>query len=174
MGNCIKHWDVYDDPILNRWKPQFDALHMNFAVIGQMVEVFNLVDKNHSRTIDLDEMMIFLEVERTPFRDKVFLQFDSDTSGAIDFREFVLGLWNYCTLTQETIGKCPFYPLCFVLTLLTLFSPPSLSSFLFIIESFTFDMYDKSGEGKLSPRDLEEMLKDLYGKQVKIEPHAVR
>ncbi len=35
-------------------------------------------------------------------------------------------------------------------------------------------MYDKSGEGKLSPRDLEEMLKDLYGKQVKIEPHAVR
>jgi len=46
------------------------------------------------------ELLAFLDLEKTRFTKRIFSIFDEDGSGLIDFREFVLSLWNYCTLTK--------------------------------------------------------------------------
>ena len=48
---------------------------------------------------------MFLDVERTRFTKRIFSIFDDDKSGEIDFREFVLSIWNYCTLGKTSLSK---------------------------------------------------------------------
>ena len=47
----------------------------------------------------------------------------------------VLCIWNYCTLDQKTIGM------------------------------FAFEIYDKDRNGTLSPKEVEKMIRDIYGKK---------
>jgi Ca2+-binding EF-hand superfamily protein len=63
-------------------------------------------------------------------------------SGKIDFREFVLSLWNYCTLGNATL------------------------------DIFTFDLYDKDRSSILSKIEMEQMVMDLYGKNFQSNPKA--
>ena len=48
---------------------------------------------------------MFLDVERTRFTKRIFSIFDDDKSGQIDFREFVLSIWNYCTLGKSSLSE---------------------------------------------------------------------
>ena len=46
------------------------------------------------------EFLMFLNIPRTPWTRRVFEIFDTDRSGELDFKEWVLGMWNYCTLAR--------------------------------------------------------------------------
>ena len=59
-----------------------------------------------SGSIEVKEMLVHFDIERTKFTRRVFGIFDDDNSGSIDFHEFVLALWNYCTLGKATLGNC--------------------------------------------------------------------
>ena len=48
-------------------------------------------------------MLEYLHLERTKFTKRIFRIFDEDGSGQIDFREFVIALWNYCTLGKPAL-----------------------------------------------------------------------
>jgi Ca2+-binding EF-hand superfamily protein len=37
---------------------------------------------------------------------------------------------------------------------------------------FAFDLYDKDGTGELSVEELEQMIKDIYGKNYETNPNA--
>ena len=54
------------------------------------------------------ELLAFLDLEKTRFTRRIFSIFDEDGSGLIDFREFVLSLWNYCTLTKASLTMFAF------------------------------------------------------------------
>lgn len=84
-----------------------------------------------------------LDIERTKFSMRVFSIFDEDSSGEIDFREFVLALWNYCTLGRATLVL------------------------------FAFDLYDKDSSGEISSDEVIQMLIDVYGKKYKKNSQAV-
>jgi hypothetical protein len=105
MGNTVRYWSIYSDPAILRCKPLFEALQLHYTAVGRLLHIFHSVDKDHSGTIELDELLNFLEVERSPFRNRVFRMCDEDNSNSIDFREFVLAMWNYCTLSKHTLGK---------------------------------------------------------------------
>lgn len=66
-------------------------------------------------TIHIVELLTFFDLERTKFTERVFGIFDEDGSGCIDFREFVVSLWNYCTLTNATLGNTFYFILLFLL-----------------------------------------------------------
>lgn len=59
---------------------------------------------------------------------------DEDHSETLDFREYVLSLWNYLTLSKATLVL------------------------------FAFDLYDQNSNGELSHKEIIGMLHDLYGK----------
>jgi Ca2+-binding EF-hand superfamily protein len=107
MGNCNSYSDVYDkNRQLEAWRPQFEALQLKRKEIGKLYRIFRTADVDNSGTIGLPELLGLMDVERTPFSERVFSIFDEDGSGEIDFREFVLSLWNYCTLSAATLGLC--------------------------------------------------------------------
>jgi Ca2+-binding EF-hand superfamily protein len=84
---------------------QFVAMQLRKADVQKLFDVFSAVDVDGSGAIGTAELLAFLDLERTVFTEKVFSIFDDDKSGEIDFKEFVMSLWNYCTLTKITLGK---------------------------------------------------------------------
>jgi Ca2+-binding EF-hand superfamily protein len=87
-----------------KWSEAFEALQISRNDLYRFYKVFGKVDLDGGGTIDLVEMLTVIDVERTPFTERVFSIFDDDKSGKIDFGEFVLALWNYNTLTRVSLG----------------------------------------------------------------------
>lgn len=88
------------------------------------------------------ELLAFMDLDPTPFSKRVFSIFDDDQSGEVDFREFVLSLWNYCSLSHDNL----------------------------IV--FAFDMYDRDSSGFIDCSEIEKLLLDVYGGSFSGNPHA--
>eukprot|EP01038_Epipyxis_sp_PR26KG_P009776 gene9776-13151_t len=141
MGCCVSN--VYTkNNWLDKFRPQFEAIRLGPYEIGKLYKLFRKVDLDGSGTIGLGELLMHIDLERTPFTTRIFSIFDEDGSGAIDFREFVLSLWNYLTLSNATLVL------------------------------FAFDLYDKDSSGVLSFSEIEIMLRDIYGKNVEKNYHS--
>eukprot|EP01032_Pedospumella_encystans_P011241 gene11241-13081_t len=122
---------------------QYQAMQLSEKEVRKLYNEFRKVDMDNSGSIGLPELLAHLDLPVTPFTQKVFSIFDDDGSGEVDFKEFVMTLWNYCTLTAATL------------------------------EMFAFDMYDSDGSGEISPTEVTQMLTDIFGKQeVKTNQHA--
>lgn len=79
-----------------------------------MYRIFNAVAKHMpttdeygslSKEVGLPELFGVMDIERTKFTERVFSILDEDGSEKLDFREFVLALWNFCTLTGHSLGN---------------------------------------------------------------------
>ena len=105
-ANLNKRFDeLCHSPQFVKWNEMFEALQFQKQEIRQLYQHFSKADLDGGGTIDLTELLSIIELERTPFTERVFSIFDEDNSGKIDFGEFVLALWNFCTLTKTTLGK---------------------------------------------------------------------
>ena len=134
---------VYEfEPKLAEWRSDFDALQFKEQDIGRLYRIYNLIDADKSGLIDYVEMLTYLSIERTAFSKRVFTMFDDDGSGKLDFREFVMSLWNYCTLSKDTLVV------------------------------FTFDIYDRDSSGEIEAKEVQQMLKEIYGKTFKNNTQA--
>lgn len=68
--------------------------------------------------------------------------FDEDGSGSVDFREFVMSLWNYCTLSKAALIM------------------------------FAFDLYDNDNSGEIDLGEVELLLKEVYGREFQSSTQA--
>lgn len=137
MGNlcCTNIYATH--PELEESRPLFEAFQLSLRDVHRLYKVFSTLDIDRSGLINIKELFYFLNAkESTKFCDRVFTLFDEDKSGQIDFREFVVALWNYCTLSHTSL----------------------------IV--FAFDLYDEDETGELSMQEIDGMLKDLYGEQI--------
>jgi Ca2+-binding EF-hand superfamily protein len=107
MG-CISSSEAYEAMIKRAdfkvWMTQFETMGLNGSDIKRLFQVFEIIDQDHSNSIGLPELLAHIDLPRTDFTEKIFCLFDNDQSGAIDFREFVLSVWNYCTLSKVNLG----------------------------------------------------------------------
>lgn len=87
---------------------QYQAMQMSEAEVKKLYYAFRKVDIDGSGSIGLAELLAHIDLPFTPFTEKVFSIFDDDNSGEIDFKEFIMALWNYCTLTSVTLGRLLF------------------------------------------------------------------
>eukprot|EP01033_Poteriospumella_lacustris_P012764 gene12764-9123_t len=143
MGNLLCSSIYYREPQLAQFRPLFEAFQLSSRDIRRLYEVFCALDVDESGLVSTKELFGYLDAkESTKFCDRVFTLFDEDQSGQIDFREFVVALWNYCTLSHSSL----------------------------II--FAFDVYDTDETGELSPSEVELMLKDLYGENAATHAQA--
>ena len=120
----------------------FAAMKLTKDEVRLFYKNFRKVDMDHSGYINVVELLTMIDSERTHFTERVFRLFDQDGSGRVNFREFVLSIWNYCTLTQASL------------------------------DLFTFDLYDEDGTGILSIDEVHNMLKEIYGKHFEKNPRA--
>lgn len=136
---------VYEfEPKLLEWRSDFEALQFKEQDIGRLYRIYNKIDEDKSGLIDYMEMLSFFDVDRTPFSKRVFTMFDEDGSGKLDFKEFVMSLWNYCTLGKDTLIL------------------------------FAFDIYDKDSSGEIEGKEVQQMLKEIYGKNYKNNTQALQ
>ena len=92
---CCSIHDIYEDPEIRGWRKQFEALQLKRSEVEKLYRIFRKVDADGSGTIELIELLVHIDLERTKFTERIFSIFDEDGSGQIDFREFVVALWNY-------------------------------------------------------------------------------
>lgn len=149
MGCCSSGFSEYssiakENPKLASWMGEFKALALTDQAIYKFWQTFKKIDLDGSGAIEIVEMLVYFDIERTQFTKRVFGVFDEDGSGEIDLREFILALWNYCTLGKATL----------------------------VI--FAFDLYDKDGSGIIDSDELGLMLKEVYGSQYEMNSYAKR
>lgn len=84
---------------------QYQAMQLSEREVRKLFNEFHKVDMDGSGSIALPELLAHLDLPVTSFTQKVFSIFDDDGSGEVDFKEFVMALWNYCTLTSATLGN---------------------------------------------------------------------
>lgn len=95
-----------------------------------------------SNTIKAFDFLTSLELCVTPFSRELFSSFGDKSELQVNFREFVLTIWNFCTQTHSSLT------------------------------AFAFDLYDKSSQGSIDKHELEKMLCDIYGDKFETNAYA--
>lgn len=93
-------------------------------------------DFDHDHLIELDEFLDKLKLsDHNKMAREVFSDMDTDNSGDLNFREFVLCTWKYLTRSKESIAV------------------------------FAFDLFDKDNSGSLAREEVKDMIEFVYGKK---------
>ena len=91
--------------MLARPQATCDSVGLEQKELRKLKQIFRQIDEDDSGEIDYEEFFDFINAERTPFTDSLFMTFDVDGSGAINFDEFVQVMCTYCLFKQEDILK---------------------------------------------------------------------
>jgi len=131
-----------DNPQYRDFEASFDALKLSGKSLRALHETFENMDFDCSGEISIKEFFRYLGVRRTAFSKRCFCLFDYDNSGELDFREFVVSLWNYCTSDS------------------------------YALMSFSFDLYDLDNSGMISNEEMVNVCKEVYGKDIENNKRA--
>ena len=112
---------------------KISKLQFSKSEVKHIYDVFNTVDMKGSSVLDIDTFCSFFKVGKSPFAERCFRMIDSNGSGTIDFTEFIMSVWNYCT-----------------------FDMPSLIH-------FAFNFYDVGNSGMLTMDEAKGLIKEVYG-----------
>ena len=97
--------DKKTDKALLELSECLDAFQITKDDIDLMKKTFRKIDLTHDGSIEVAELEIHLRTERVPFNDRVLRMYDSDKSGHLEFPEFLLMCWTYCTMDAENLGN---------------------------------------------------------------------
>jgi Ca2+-binding EF-hand superfamily protein len=116
-----------------------DVLEIKRKDLKAVYKLFCKIDEDGSGHIGVEEFFDQFDLEYGAFAERAFSVMDVDRSGnshlKLDFSEFFVGLYNYCTQSHETLVK------------------------------FAFDLFDIDGGGHISLIEMEELVKMVYGKK---------
>ena len=87
------------------WLEMFHAILLTDGEVKKLHKVFRTLDLTKDGIVQVSDLLTMVDIERTCFTERIFAVFDSNKSGAVDFREFVMSLWNYCTLGKASLSK---------------------------------------------------------------------
>jgi len=127
---------------IQKYRKTFEALRVNTSDVERIFHAFKEIDLDGSNSISIDEFFNHFELKRSKFSVRCFTIFDEDGSAELDFREFGVSLWNYCTQDQLALI------------------------------SFAFDLYDLDNSGSIDIDELTQMLTEVYGDRVEHNTHA--
>ncbi len=132
----------YAGELKTEWLEVFYAMKLTRPEVVKMYEIFKNIDRDGSGAIDVVELLTLMDIERTDFTERIFSAFDKDHTGKIDFYEFVVSLWKFCTLGNGAIAV------------------------------FAFDIYDTDADGILSAKEANKMYHELAGNSPKENDHT--
>ena len=128
--------------IPTNYRKTFEALRVSTRDVEKIYNQFEEIDLDGSHSISIDEFFDHFELKKSKFSVRCFTIFDEDNSNELDFREFGVSLWNYCT--QDHLA----------------------------LISFAFDLYDLDNSGSIDTNELTQMLAEVYGDRVENNTYA--
>jgi Ca2+-binding EF-hand superfamily protein len=104
----MKPQKYYALVVLPEMKETFAILGFDETEAYKMFKYFIAIDKHCDGTVDLEELYSWLHVKRNKFSDRMFSMIDEDDSGQLGFKEFFVGIWNFCTYSDAALCKFAF------------------------------------------------------------------
>lgn len=86
------------------WMNIFNIMQLTKYELAAFDEIFHSVDVENTGSIDVDVMLNYLGIKNSFFSERIFI-YDEQCLGRIDFFEFVLALWKFCSFNKESMGK---------------------------------------------------------------------
>jgi Ca2+-binding EF-hand superfamily protein len=108
-------------------------LHLSLRDVENLFQVYNAIDVDRNYLVDIEEFIKYFHLEKSNFVIRVFSLMDEDSSGEIDFAEFALCIWNYCSFDMSSLAR------------------------------FAFDLFDADSDGELNNTEITAMIKEVYG-----------
>ena len=107
----IHVYEGLDTSIYEGHMTRFAFLGLRRNDIVRLLNMFLKIDGDRSGHICEFEFLMAVDIERTAFSMRIFSIFDKNNSDEIDFVEFVLAIWNFCSLPGDNL--CAFAFRCF-------------------------------------------------------------
>jgi Ca2+-binding EF-hand superfamily protein len=104
----MKPRKYYNLVVLPEMEETFAILGFDEAQAYRFFKYFIKIDKHCDGSVDLVELYAWLKVKRNKFSDRMFSMIDEDESGQLGFKEFCVGIWNFCTYGDEALCKFAF------------------------------------------------------------------
>jgi len=82
----------------------FRKLGLSDAEVDRFWTVFLQIDTERSGQIKLKQFYRYFNFGQLELVNAAFKLFDEDGSGKIDFREFVISVWNFCSYNPKNLG----------------------------------------------------------------------
>ena len=101
--------DKYYDSVI--WRDLGETLQILGFTYDSGFDVFSAfidIDDDNSGEVGVSEFHKWLGFPATKFSERVFGILDMDGSGQLDFREFMIGVWNWNTYDATGITKLAF------------------------------------------------------------------
>jgi hypothetical protein len=70
---------------------------MDYSDFDKFFRIFSSLDEGQTGFVKLEEVLQHLQITSTSYMSKMLGQFDENHTGYLDFMQFVLGVWNYCS-----------------------------------------------------------------------------
>ena len=122
----------YDYRRRKDWDNTFRVIGLTHQQVCTLYDVYFEIDDDGSMSISPDEFLDYFNVAGArKFTLKLFDFMDTDGGGTLDFLEFTIAVWNFCTLSNEDM------PL------------------------FIFDLYDEDSSNTMDMKELAGVLRDL-------------
>ena len=81
----------------------FAFIKMDNRDVAVLWELFKEADIDDSGGMSSAELLDFIGVEPSGFATRLFAIMDVDGSGEMDFEEFVVATWNFCTFKKQEL-----------------------------------------------------------------------
>lgn len=104
MGTCIFYGSVYDDAYLRSLRPKFSALRLTERNVKSLLKVFEKYETKDTGTLSLDDLFTRFEVENNKFLTRAFSYYMEVPKRKLNLGDFVLHMWNFCSLSQIELG----------------------------------------------------------------------
>jgi Ca2+-binding EF-hand superfamily protein len=119
-----------------KYQEEFTSMGMTESDVEKLFYIFQEIDTKKKNYVLQGQLAAYLSIPWTNFAVRMLKVFDEDGNGVVDFREFVLTIWNYCTRDSNQILE------------------------------LAFEMYDDNNSGKLTTQQVLTMTADLHGKNL--------
>ena len=88
------------------------AMEVTEKEATKFYKLFEKIDNDHSGSIEIHEFFDYFKLEMTDFASRAFEVMDFDQAknsvGSLHYGEFFVSMWNFCTLSHETLVKFTF------------------------------------------------------------------
>ena len=95
-------------PINKQWEVTFKSLGWHRNIIEEFWTLFCRINKSRSGEITMFEFLNYFNLDRSDYVEKCFDYFDTTGGESVDFLEFMISVWNICTMRVETLTKFTF------------------------------------------------------------------
>ena len=122
----------WEDKLYPEIQETLEILDINYEDGYKLFQTFMDIDRSADGNIDLKEFYDYFKISQTKFSDRVFAVIDLDDTGELGFKEFVVGMWNYCTYDDRHLCR------------------------------FAFDLFDLDKSGALSVPEVDALVRMMF------------